>query len=580
MVAPHFDDETLGCGGLIHQLSQAGSAVTVLFLSDGSGGMEVVEDSAAYAERRHREAEQATATLGVADCRFLDLPDGELQFHRGAIMDALSNLLSELRPGWLLAPGPLEVTLDHQATFAALFDLLHPSRPKDAQWSLVTELGILLYEINHPAYPNLLIDVSDEVEVIERAMAAYPSQQDRHDYLAAGLGLRRYRTHTLPPGVRAAEAYTRLAIEDFTQRDRGGFISRFGGSPSIVEIQEGPTISVVVRTCERPELLVEALASIAASSYRRLELVLVVDGAGAAPVEEGFPFPVVRVELDPRQGRSGAANAGVAAATGDFVAFLDDDDLVGREHFALLAHSASAAGVRVVYSDAAVVSLDLEDGSGWREVERRLPYSRDFDPDLLLVDNYIPLNTLLIERGLFRLVGPFDTELTFFEDWDFLIRLSQRTSFHHLSRVTCEYRHFRGGGHILGERPRERPDFLQMKERILDRYQNLLTAAALARVVDVLRREAVEGAEAARSWRRDRDAARQELEGVRGDYHRLNGEVVGLREEVPVLRDKVEEQEDHLRRLYAELERLGGVIEAMQGTRAWRVHEWWQRRRS
>jgi LmbE family N-acetylglucosaminyl deacetylase/glycosyltransferase involved in cell wall biosynthesis len=535
--------------------------------------MEAVEDRAAYADRRRSEAEQAAAVLGVAGCKFLGLPDGELQFHREAMVETLSRLLSELRPGWLLAPGPLEVTRDHQAAFAAVFDLLHPMRATDSGWDQVASLGILLYEINHPAYPNLLIDVSGEVEVIERAMAAYPSQQDRHDYLAAGLGLRRYRTHTLAPGVVAAEAYTRLTIEDFTQRDRGSLISRLGGSPSIVEVSEGPTVSVVVRTCERPELLAEALASIAASSYRRLEVVLVVDGAGAAPVDEEFPLPVVRVELDPRRGRSGAANAGVAAATGDFVAFLDDDDLVSREHFAVLAHAASAAGVRVVYSDAAVVALDLEGGNGWREVERRLPYSRDFDPDLLLVDNYIPLNTLLIDRELFGLVGPFDTNLNFFEDWDFLIRLSQETSFHHLSRVTCEYRHFRGGGHVLGERPRERPDFLLMKERIVDRYRSLLTAGALARVVDRLRGEAVDGAEAARSWRRDRDAARQELEAVRGDFHRVNGEVVGLRQ-------GLEEQEDHLRRLYAELERLGGVIEAMQGTRAWRFHEWWQRRRS
>ena len=103
--------------------------------------------------------------------------------------------------------------------------------------------------------------------------------------------------------------------------------------------------------------------------------------------------------------------------------------------------------MRVAYTDAAVGIYELDAETGWRCVERRLPYSRDFDPDRLLVDNYIPFNTLLIERDLFAEVGPFDGAFAFFEDWDFLIRLARRAVLHHLPRVTCEYRHFRGAGH-------------------------------------------------------------------------------------------------------------------------------------
>src|SRR4029453_9441288 len=94
--------------------------------------------------------------------------------------------------------------------------------------------------------------------------------------------------------------------------------------------------------------------------------------------------------------------------------------------------------------------------SGWRQVERRLPYSRDFDPELLLGDNYIPLNTLLVPRQLLLAAGPLDPALPFFEDWDLLIRLSRLAPFHHHRQVTCEYRHFRGGRHLPRDRPRER----------------------------------------------------------------------------------------------------------------------------
>src|SRR6185295_5269351 len=103
-----------------------------------------------------------------------------------------------------------------------------------------------------------------------------------------------------------------------------------------------------------------------------------------------------------------------------------------------------------------------------------------FDPDVLLIDNYIPFNTVLIERALLAEVGPLDDSLPFFEDWDLLIRLAARTRFQHLARVTCEYRHFRGGSdHIFGERPRERADFLAMKAKVLAKHAERLRPEAL-----------------------------------------------------------------------------------------------------
>jgi hypothetical protein len=271
--------------------------------------------------------------------------------------------------------------------------------------------------------------------------------------------------------------------------------------------------------------------------------------------------------------------------------------------------------VRVAYTDAAVAAYEL-DGDGWACRERRLPYSRDFDPDVLLVDNYIPFNTLLIERGLFAEAGPFDPSLPFFEDWDFLIRLSAITPFHHLARVTCEYRHFRGGGHhIFGERPRERADFLEMKARVIAKHAARLGPETLARAVDTLRTELVEEREGWAGARRDLAAARAETAAVHADladlaqsqqqlardrflweerFHAANGELSGLREErqrtraeIQRLYDQetkfraaVEDQTAHLGRTYQEIERLNGMIREMQGTRVWRLHQWMQRRRS
>jgi LmbE family N-acetylglucosaminyl deacetylase len=606
VLAPHFDDEVLGCGGLLAQLAAAGAAVRVLFLTDGGGGGEGVADSAGYRRRRREEAAQVCELLGFAGCDHLDLPDGALDRHLEAAVQGIRRALLSQRPTLLLVPSPLEISRDHRAAFAAVHRLLAPVRDGHPDEEPLRNLHILLFEINQPAHPDLLVDVTAEAPVLARAMAVYASQEERHPYWNAALGLRRFRTLSLAPDVELAEGYRRLSVDDFTTRTPAQLVRHLDGLPEIHEVREGPRISVVVRTRNRPDLLAEALGSLAEGEYRRAEVVLVNDGGEPPAVPDGYPLPVVRVDLVENRGRAAAAEAGVAAAGGEYVAFLDDDDLAAPEHLATLAGLVSAAGVRVAYTDAAVAVYEL-DTEGWICRERRLPYSRDFDPDVLLVDNYIPFNTLLIERSLFAAAGPFDASLPFFEDWDFLIRLSALTSFHHLARVTCEYRHFRGGGHhVFGERPRERADFLEMKARVMARHAARLKPATLARAVDTLRSELVAEREGWTGARREIERLRQDLAALAQDhealarqrhlweerYHAVHGEVAALREEREShraeiqrlydeerkIRAAVDDQTGHLGRTYAEIERLNGILRQMESTRAWRLHQWWGRR--
>ncbi len=629
-IAPHPDDEVLGPGGLLAQLAASGAAVRVLFLSDGGGGVEAIPDRAAYRARRRKESERAVAILGLSGFDALDLPDGALSDQLDAIAAGIRRALLSQRPELLLVPSPLEGSADHRAAFAALHRLLAPLRPEGEtaqDFSAHAGLRILAYEVNRPAFPDLLVDVSDQAERLERAFAAHASQAERHPYWNAALGLRRHRTLTLPPGVLLAEAYRRLSIDDFRTRSAAQLIRHLGGNPELLEVREGPIVSVVVRTRDRPELLGEALASLAGQTYSRTEIVLVNDGGAALEIPSGFPWPVVRVDLDATRGRAMAAQAGIEAATGAYIGFLDDDDLAAPEHLATLAAMVQGAGVRVAYTDAAVAIYELAGGHGgeagavgWRCCERRLPYSRDFDPDLLLLDNYIPFNTLLIERELLRAAGPLDPSLPFFEDWDLLIRLAALSPFHHRSVVTCEYRHFRGAAHhIFGERPRERGDFMAVKERVLAKHSDRIGPDALARAVDTLRREGVEAredvvrrqteseilrghlaaaadqigalrqmhADVSRErveWEERFHAANGALAARAAEHERLAGDLARqavdltrLYGEEKALHATIDDQTGHLGRTYAEIERLNGLIRAMEATRAWRLHRLFSR---
>ncbi len=601
IVAPHFDDEIIGCGGLLAQLAASGADATVLYVSDSAGGREVPSGGAEYSRQRQEEAARGLAVLGLESFELLGLPDGSLDRHLDAIVAGVRDALRRIEPELLLAPSPLEITLDHQAVFTAVHRCLAEVREDDPLAATTRGLRVLLYEVNRLGHPDILVDVSAELDLVDRAMAEHRSQLELHDYRAATLAMRRYRTFSLPPGVDGAEGYVDLRAADFVTTSAAQMIERLGGRPEVLLVEDGPLVSVVVRTRDRPELLREALGSIAASGYRRVEVVLVNDGGRPPAPPEGFPFAIRRVEHASSRGRAAAANAGIAAATGDLVCFLDDDDLMAPEHLATLTGLARGADVRVAYTDAAVAVYEPDAEDGWREVERRLPYSRDFDADLLLLDNYIPFNTLIIERGLLSEAGPLDPELPFFEDWDLLIRLSRLAPFHHLRRVTCEYRHFRGGAHhVFGERPAERSDFLTVKARVLERHRDLLDPATLARVVARLRGEVVEQAEVARGRsltvadlrhnlaeledflqqaRAERSALSAERDRLRADQQQLVTAKVRLEEEVRRLYDEekrlsaaAEQRGAELERTTAEVARLSELVRTMEETRAWRLH--------
>lgn len=609
VLAPHYDDEVLGCGGLIALLAADGAAVRVLFLTDSSGGgVEPAADPAAYAAARRAEAEAASAALGIAEVSHLGLADGGLREARDRLVEGVRGALVDHAPDLLLVTSPLEVSDDHRAAFAGLHDLLAGLRGGDSLLEQIAGLEILAYDVNHPLYPSLLVDVGAALPKIEAAIACYPSQTARHRYREACLGLLRYRTHSLPPDVEAAEGYVQLTVDDFRTRSLAGLVESMGGAPAVLPASQGPLLSVIVRTKDRPALLAEALASLGRSHYCRAEIIVVNDGGAKPDLPVDHPLEIRLVDLPQNRGRAAAANAGVAAAAGEAIVFLDDDDRALPEHLGTLAGLIGGAGVRVAYTDAAVGVYALDAESGWSEVERRLPYSRDFDPELLLYDNYIPFNTLVIERGLFGAVGTFDEDLPFFEDWDWLIRCAAHTRFHHLPRVTCEYRQFRGGGHhVLGDEPRRRADYLTLKARVIAKHAGRINAATAARVVDGLRAEAVDAHEAVRRLQTDvREAARS--------YHRINGALAAAAEERQAiaaanqatdavnqalraahaalearfreLAERLAERDTELRRVYGregelerEVARLRTLVEAMESTRAWRAHQWLERRR-
>jgi glycosyltransferase involved in cell wall biosynthesis len=206
-----------------------------------------------------------------------------------------------------------------------------------------------------------------------------------------------------------------------------------------------PTVSIVVRTKDRPVLVERALASVAAQSYRPIEVVVVNDGGGA--LDEGRlgralgDIALRLIVLPSSGGRSHAANVGLAAASGAYIGFLDDDDELLPRHVTTLVTQSVLSGAAVVYSDCESVVRELgPDGEILAEVSAgRFYLARDYSPDLLLFENHIPLICVLFSRASLEGIGGFDEELELFEDWDLYLRVAARSAFHHVPEITARY---------------------------------------------------------------------------------------------------------------------------------------------
>jgi hypothetical protein len=216
-----------------------------------------------------------------------------------------------------------------------------------------------------------------------------------------------------------------------------------------------PTLSVILPTKDRPIFLERALASLCGQTFTDFEAVVVNDGGCdvSGPVQaarrQGLNLAEV-VHAAPR-GLAAARNAGVARAKGAWLTYLDDDDRFLPQHLEVLVRAIGQSGVRVAYTDSVRV-VETEVGGQWREIQRNLAMSEDFDRDQILMGNITPVINVMHHRDCWEAVGGFDESLRVLEDWDFWVRVSRRWDFLHVPIVTAEVRVRADGGNMSAER--------------------------------------------------------------------------------------------------------------------------------
>jgi len=223
------------------------------------------------------------------------------------------------------------------------------------------------------------------------------------------------------------------------------------------DVKKWPSrVSVIVTAFNVQPYIAETVESVLAQPYPHMELIVVNDGSTdgtAAVLEKFWAEPRVRLLHQTNGGSASARNAGARAARGEFLAFLDGDDVAARRRVA----APLEALARRPEAALAYGRIDLIDERG------RFLYSRNntaryrsgWVAEQLRYRNFIPFSTITVRRDAFWQLGGFDESIRSSEDWEFLFRLTTRYPVEFVDECLVLYR-VRPGAKTMDVEAKER----------------------------------------------------------------------------------------------------------------------------
>lgn len=192
-----------------------------------------------------------------------------------------------------------------------------------------------------------------------------------------------------------------------------------------------PTVSVIIPTYQRSHLVTEAIGSVLAQTYRDYEIIVVDDGSTDDTKERLAELgDKITYIYQTNKGLAAARNTGIKAASGKYIAFLDDDDLW------LPKKLAKQVPILDAQPETALVCTDmlLSDSSGKIISQTKLDLKQKVLTSWTLFRScFVFVNTVLLRRTCLDKVGLFDENLEIFEDYDLWLRIAQKHSIHYLN---------------------------------------------------------------------------------------------------------------------------------------------------
>lgn len=199
-----------------------------------------------------------------------------------------------------------------------------------------------------------------------------------------------------------------------------------------------PKISVVTSTFNRSDKLKKCIESVQKQSFKDYEHIIVDDCStdDTKAVVESFKDPKIKYfKLESNFGNdTRPKNEGIVKSTGEYVAFLDDDNDYRPDHLAILLKAIQDdSSIDLVYGDRFII----DDIAG---VDRGIGIASEFDVPLLLKRNYIDTSDILVKRESLFAVGGFDERYKKYVDWNLWLRMAKAgIKMKHVAKLITNY---------------------------------------------------------------------------------------------------------------------------------------------
>ncbi len=206
-----------------------------------------------------------------------------------------------------------------------------------------------------------------------------------------------------------------------------------------ITIAAAPSVTVIIPTYNSARFLPESLECVLNQTFRDFEILVVDDGSTDNTEQAIAPYlGQIRYIKKENGGPAAARNLGISEARGEFIAFLDADDLWMPDKLELqISRMNEHPEFGVVFTDDAIFD---ETGITRKSLKDQFVISTGNVFDKLLTDHFICMSSVMIRRKCLEQIGVFDETLIGAEDYNLFLRLASRYKFGFVNKVVVHKR--------------------------------------------------------------------------------------------------------------------------------------------
>lgn len=191
-----------------------------------------------------------------------------------------------------------------------------------------------------------------------------------------------------------------------------------------------PKVSVIIPAFNKADYTVKAVESVLNQTYKNIECIVIDDGSGDNTYVKLTPYlDKIKYEWQFNKGVSSARNKGIEMATGEYIAFLDCDDMYLPKKIEKCLLNIGSGSFEFLYTSAYLI--DRND----KVIGKYTPAKT-----YLLLNNFICNSTPVMRKDVFDEVGLFDEELFICADWDMWLRIREKYAMYYFNEPLTYYR--------------------------------------------------------------------------------------------------------------------------------------------